>query len=284
MMRIAANDLVALGERLGVAPSQIFSTLDDVLDGLGMMAGDEDEQQAKRGEIHERRARSTKWLSENLAAAADVCGILEMPVSEGLLREAAQNSVYSTDAFNVIRSAILREMTTRALFFMPTERARHYERDDLVLQETRDAFPGAVSELRVAGNAFACGLHTASVLHAMRAAEIGMRSLATALECSFPKPLDQVEWHPLLEQCEAKIAALKSLPASAQKAADQKFYSEAAMNFRYFKDGYRVYAAHARASFTEHEARTILSHTANFFDALARRLNEGAASSTEQSA
>ena len=59
------------------------------------------------------------------------------------------------------------------------------------------------------------------------------------------------EWQQILDQIERKIREISQHPKTLQKDADQKFYSEAASQFRYFKDGWRVRAAHARESFTE---------------------------------
>ena len=86
--------------------------------------------------------------------------------------------------------------------------------------------------------------------------------------------MDQVDFHPLLEQCESKINAMKQLPKSQTKAADLEFYSTAASNFRYFKDGWRIRAVHGRANFDEEEARRLLTRTIEFFEVISARLSE----------
>jgi hypothetical protein len=226
-----------------------------------------------------KAAEHQKFIFDRIEVLKDAMRILDMPVSLKLL-EFARGELYpemNAASFNMLRNAIHAEIDRIKLFYMPSDEARFYE-TDLVAGNTKDAFPGAASELRLAGNALSVGLHTACVLHAMRAAEIGMRSLARTLKCEFDRPLDMIEWHPLLEQCESRIAAMKKLKGSQQKADDLRFYSEAAANFRYFKDGWRVYAAHARTTFTGPEARNILVHTGLFFDKLSERLNEASSS------
>jgi hypothetical protein len=54
----------------------------------------------------------------------------------------------------------------------------------------------------------------------------------------------------------------------------KKFYSEAATQFRYFKDGWRVRVARARATYEEAAALKILDHTKDFFEDLAPKLFE----------
>jgi len=135
--------------------------------------------------------------------------------------------------------------------------------------------PSAAFELINAGNAYALSLNTASVFHSMRAAEIGLRSLARHLSVQFPHGnLELEQWHTILNQIESKIKDIHNLPKSTQKSDDQKFYSQAALQFRYFKDGARVRVAHARDEFTESQALSILNHTCEFFEALSSRLKE----------
>lgn len=46
------------------------------------------------------------------------------------------------------------------------------------------------------------------------------------------------------------------------------------MQFRYFKDGWRVRAAHARATYEEPEALTVIEHAASLIGDLSKRLKE----------
>ena len=108
----------------------------------------------------------------------------------------------------------------------------------------------------------------------MRAAEIGVRALGRSLDVSSPdKPLELADWHQILEQTEAKIKLISDRPKSAERDANQQFYSTSASQFRYFKD-WRNRVAHARTSFDEIQATKILDHTRDFFDSLAERLSE----------
>ena len=109
----------------------------------------------------------------------------------------------------------------------------------------------------------------------MRAAEIGLRVLANDLNVSFSdRPLELAQWQPIIDQMDAKIRGMGQKPAGLAKEADLKFYSEAASQFRYFKDGWRVRAAHARETFTEAAAKRVLDHVCDFFSSLSDRLSE----------
>jgi hypothetical protein len=111
----------------------------------------------------------------------------------------------------------------------------------------------ASKELVWAGNALACGLYTATVFHSMRAAEIGVRVLGKELGVEFPdKPLELAEWQSILDNCDSKIGAMKQLPRGTEKDDKLNFYSQAAVQFRYFKDAWRVRVAHATKKSLQH--------------------------------
>jgi HEPN domain-containing protein len=137
------------------------------------------------------------------------------------------------------------------------------------------AFPSASEELVAAGNGLTASLYTACVFHSMRAAEIGLRALGNELGVSFPdKPIELAEWANILDQAESKIVAMKALPRGTEKDEQLHFYSQAALQFRYFKDAWRVRVSHARENYEEAAAIRVFNHTMEFFETLATRLYE----------
>jgi hypothetical protein len=157
--------------------------------------------------------------------------------------------------------------------FVPQHRSEYYEQT--LPNTVIAAFPTASKELVAAGNSLAVGLYTACVFHSMRAAEIGVRVLGKELSVSFPdKPLELVEWHNILDQADSKIVAMKALPGGTHKDEEVNFYSQAAVQFRYFKDAWRVRVAHARETYEESPALKVFSLTLEFFETLATRLEE----------
>lgn len=151
---------------------------------------------------------------------------------------------------------------------------KYWDATKLIGAATRTAFPSSSSEIAEAGKAYCFEMADAAVFHCSRAYEGGARAMAVELKCEFGIPFNQVDLHPLLNNCEAKIQKMKDLPKSDTKAADIEFYSLAAANFRYFKDGWRIRAVHGRASFSLTEAERLIDRTVDFFEVLSRRLHE----------
>ncbi len=92
------------------------------------------------------------------------------------------------------------------------------------------------------------------------------------LGVTFPFDISLASWQNILDQIESKIKAMKDLPKSEKRDSDQRFFSEAATQFRYFKDGWRVRVAHARETYDEVQAIRVVDHVNDFFVTLAERL------------
>ena len=57
---------------------------------------------------------------------------------------------------------------------------------------------------------------------------------------------------------------MKNLPRSTHKDELVNFYSQVAVQFRYFKDSWRVRVAHARETYEELSALKVFNHTLEF--------------------
>ena len=168
-------------------------------------------------------------------------------------------------------------MEERLFLSVPQHLSGYYEKGDLVSDKVVDAFPKASEEIRLGGTCLAAGLNTACVFHAMRAAEIGVRALGAALKITIKsgKPLELAEWREILDGISTAVRDIENLPNSTpNKDTDLAFYSEAAAQFRFFKNGWRVRTAHARASYEEPQAKEAIDHVRSFFEILAPRLKE----------
>ena len=132
------------------------------------------------------------------------------------------------------------------------------------------SFSGAMSDARDAGLCFATYRFTACVFHCMRAAEKGLRVLANALQVPFTIPFEYENWHNIIEPIEKRIKKLEQdLTKGPDKAETLKVYSQAATQFFYFKNAWRNHVAHARETYDEEQAITILTHVGDFFKFLA---------------
>ncbi len=212
-------------------------------------------------------------FQRDLKDVYDVCKELSLKTATTLIEPRIKKIPESHGEFDLLVEAIFAELKGKLFLFVPDHLAKYY---DVVFQSfITTAFPLASKELVAAGDCLAAGLYTASVFHAMRAAEIGVRVLGKELGVEFPdKPIELAEWQNILDQCDSKIVKMKELPRGTEKDGKLGFYSQAAVQFRYFKDAWRVRVAHARETYEETAATRIFSHTHEFFETLATRLKE----------
>ena len=165
----------------------------------------------------------------------------------------------------------------KCLFIDISSSDKYYENEYIVNDAVLLAFPTASEEMRNAGTCLAVSMHTASVFHSMRAAEIGLRSMNSAFPLTIrgSKPLELAEWREILDALSVVARDIENRPnTDQQKEPDQLFMSEASAQFRFFKNVWRVRVAHARGNYDESQARDVLTHVTSFFDVLATRLRE----------
>lgn len=207
-------------------------------------------------------------LLPELTRLFDVARRLNLAASMRLLgRRVVYKDMPNTKAeLDLLVEVIKDELNSRLFLFVPEHRAPYYEKNDLLSDPSRKAFPLAGQELREAANAYAFGLPTASVFHSMRALEHGLRALATEVGKTF----DVQNWQNIIDEIESEIGKQgKALPRGAPKSERLQFLGSAAKEFTYFKDGWRNYVSHGKASYGEQQALTVMSHTRDFLDRLA---------------
>ena len=261
MLRIYADKYILLGELL--ADARVLFELDENFEEI--------DGERKLNE------NGRKDCSVELCRLLNVSKQLELTFSKALIesRIPISNVPETEEAFNILVDAVRLELKNRLFLFVPPHRAEFYEMDSILSAATKIAFPTPYEELREAGNCLAAGMNSATVFHAMRAAEIGVRAFGSALGVAFPShPLELADWQNILEQSESKIGDMRKLPKGTHKDEELYFYSQAAIQFRYFKDGWRVRAMHGRATYSEPQAKEILNHVRDFFESLAGRLKE----------
>jgi hypothetical protein len=260
MLKIDALEFFGLGEVSGAVRERVF-----YIAGLGSLGN--------MGTPRKLDDVENRQVKDAIIALYDLCKRIGLSTSIELLTGRENDPPQTTREWNVLVSAVRAELKTNLFLFVPQHRAKYYE---LTLPSAvTAAFPTASKELVAAGNSMAVGLYTACVFHSMRSAEIGVRVLGNELGVRFPdKPLELAEWQNILDQADAKIVAMKQLPRGTHKDEELNFYSQAAVQFRYFKDGWRVRVAHARETYEEAPALRVFNHTSEFFDTLATRLRE----------
>ena len=260
MLKVSALEFFGLGEQSSAARWRVFWVAE--LGSLGSVG--------KGRELFDQEKQQVK---DAVIALSDLCKKIGLPTSLELLKDRENDPPQTAREWEVLVAAVRAELKAKLFLFVPSHRAKYHE---LTLQSTvTAAFPAASKELVAAGNSLAVGLYTAAVFHSMRAAEIGVRVLAGTLGVTFPdKPLELAEWQNILDQADSKIVAMKELPRGTHKDEELNFYSQAAVQFRYFKDAWRVRVAHARETYEEGPAIRVFNHTMEFFETLATRLKE----------
>jgi len=217
----------------------------------------------------DREAECRKCLKQLIQRCEEV----GLSAAQDLVSYAYDNLPQTKREFEFLIRAVMAELKKTTFFFVPEHLAKYC---DLTLQSTiTTAFPLASKEVVASGNCLVASLYTASVFHSMRAAEIGMRVLGHTIGVTFPdKPLELAEWQNILDQADSKIKAMNSLQPKQHREEELHFYSQAAIQFRYFKDAWRVRVAHARETYEERPALRVFDHTLEFFEVLATRLKE----------
>jgi hypothetical protein len=166
------------------------------------------------------------------------------------------------------------EMETLLVMRIPKNRAEYFEKIEAFGSDVAASFPSAYYDIEEAGNCYATDRNTACVFHSMRVLEIGLRVLASDLSVSFPTPIELENWNTIIEKIEAEIRERNKLPKGTKKSDDLQFYSEAAKEFRYFKDAWRNHVSHSREKYGDAEAYRVLTHVKDFMQHLATRLKE----------
>lgn len=257
MLRVYADRYIELGQRLADARAH-----------LAIMENENDPE-----EIESR----DEMLADDLSSLLETCEALSLSTSVAVLKPRIENVPDSEGEFILLLDTVIAELKSKLFLFVPSHVAQYYEWDGIVTDVVVNAFPKASEEIRAGGSCFAAGLHTACVFHAMRAAEIGLRSLGTKYNITIKsgKDIALAEWREILDGLNTAVQRIENLPNSTpNKEEDLQFCSEAAAQFRFFKNGWRVRAAHARATYSESQAKEAIDHVRSFFEILAPRLKE----------
>jgi hypothetical protein len=125
----------------------------------------------------EGEAAVRQELQKLLGIAKRLKLVVSGKVVERHLLKSPDSIPQTQNEFDRIVDLFMDEIGTRKCLFIPQHLEEYYEWDGIVSEQVIAAFPKASEEIRNGGTCFATGAFTACVFHAMRAAEIGLRSL-----------------------------------------------------------------------------------------------------------
>lgn len=171
-----------------------------------------------------------------------------------------------------IISAFQKELEARKLAFIPLERIKFFETENLFGADFHAKASKAINlECKAAGNCLAADLNTAAVFHLMRVAERGMHALANHLlpnQNIKPYPLEFSDWHKVVDAIEAALdsGVTKSvnLTPGATKDRELEFYRGLVADLNYFKDAFRNPVSHLRGNHDFISAQAVLGKVKEF--------------------
>ncbi len=172
------------------------------------------------------------------------------------------------------------DMQKEQFMYIPPSSAKYYNLEKPFGDKVYDAFPAARFDLTQAGNCLAAGVYTASGMHLMRGAEVGLWELGRDRQIPVAKSnkIEFTEWGLIISELETAIQAIQQWPNSVVKEDAHKFYNKAVVEIRSFNDGIRRHLAHVRPqqiSMEEDEALANWGHVTRFLQTLAAKISEG---------
>lgn len=214
---------------------------------------------------------------ESLSGILDTCANSQIPISYAVQKQIerlyerldnAQDSdfVAITEHARLVRQAILDDLEQHLFFFVPTQYRAFVDQPNPFGERVASVFADANRDIQDACRCLAFGEWTACIFHLMRTLEHGLRQMAERFGVTFTVD----SWHKVIKGIEDGIAALRNKPSLTEKDRNEiTYYSEAAAQFRYFKDTWRNHVSHSREHYDERDAETVLAHVREFMQHMA---------------
>lgn len=206
-----------------------------------------------------------------LGQLKDACDLLELTTSSASISAAVTQGRVGHETIECLIDVVKSEMSGRLFLRVPAERANLWESDSLLSDEARKAFPASSLEIRSAGTAYACGLWSACVFHAMRAAEDALVKISDELGIVRS---GSEQWGNVIDQIEARLRDIAKKPKADQEKIEKlQPLSALLIDMRLFKDAWRNQMAHSIFGYNDTMSRDILSAVSRVLEASALRLN-----------
>lgn len=235
------------------------------------------EMSAGTGNSSLSQEQKQDWLyyTEN---AETLCRKLGLPSSEMATKRMkdllSQNAEISSSEIlklaDELEHRLIDEMKSRMFFCVEPDKQRFITDINLFGEDVATNFPSATFDIEEVGKCIAFEHWTASVFHSMRVLEIGLSALANELKVAD----DRKNWENVINGIEVEIKKVNNATHGDDWLAKQQFYSEAALQFRYFKNAWRNHVMHVRDSYDEQRAEAIFDHVKQFMQHLATKLTE----------
>jgi hypothetical protein len=170
---------------------------------------------------------------------------------------------------------LLRELNNNLFLLIAPDRAPLYRQIEPPFgQRVSDTFPDSQADVSAAARCLALDEWTACVMHLMRALERPLHAMAERMGVTFPAPIEFENWKNIIDQLLKRIAdeedRLDRQPKSPSKSAQLRFFAEAAMQMKRFKNAWRNNAAHGRVHYDETDASRAYDAVREFMQQVAQ--------------
>ena len=188
------------------------------------------------------------------AVTADPC---EMTVGQAVI------------ALNDIESRFADHVEDVRMFALAAGEEMFLQTADLLMElpDFPTRFPNASFEVEEASKCIAMGRHTASVFHAMRMLELGIRALAKRLNIPDPTRPAERNWKFILGKIQARIDELWP-PSSRQPKSEGAQFEALHATLDAVRNPWRNATMHVETIYAPHEALHILRCSAYFMRSL----------------
>jgi hypothetical protein len=170
-----------------------------------------------------------------------------------------------------LRETFDRGINYKYLYLYPAEKVKRVLKFEDEWRAALAGFAAIRDDALAATDCYALGHNTAAVFHSMRVLEHGLRAMATAVNLVF----DVQQWQTIIEGIEKQIREIGDRwPKTTAKSDWTSFFSGAAKEFFYFKDGWRNYVSHGGDPYDADQASSVLEHVKVFMNHLSTRLGD----------
>lgn len=177
------------------------------------------------------------------------------------------NGPVASALFTEIIYDLFAELAEPMFLYIEQDKRRLYELKAPFGEHVAQAFPDSTRDVAAAARCLALDEWTACVFHCMRVLEHGLRRVAG----HFSVPFAVDSWHKVLVAIEDGITRLRNQPnLTDDQRKEITLYSEAAAQFRYFKDAWRNHVSHGREHYDERDAARIYDHVRDFMQHMAK--------------
>jgi hypothetical protein len=260
-----------------------FCVAFSMLEGVENMIVRSNQEQTAGIPAHELEITMVILPVEKLGEICGTIGFKETAKQADRLLKYFQDPLFHNLSYPVIESrirvlkeALFDELHGRKFLWIGTNHSDFVDQDRLFGLKVWENFPSARDDIKAAGNCIAADCNTAAVFHLMRAAEIGLRTLAWDRRVKFAKksPLVLKQWGEIFQKLEKAETDIQSFPKTLARESQLEFYHGALVQFRAFKNLYRDRTDHARRHYDRYEAEKAFGQVADFMTILATHISE----------